>query len=140
MLSNQPLSNSEMQMINPGQANTSGTIINSNAQIRSTPTRSKSNIPKSHPVNVYLDPKYKLNTSLTALNKNQKKNSVTKVSDLRNPFKKWKPSVINRQTSKVLKAYHFNERYQGYEQTNHISNSMTGLNNINIASGTTNLT
>jgi hypothetical protein len=71
--------------------------------VKNTPSRAKSAIPKGHPVNVYTDPKFKLNKQSSLMPRASNKNSVTKISDLRNPFKKWKPSQRNKHTARNLK-------------------------------------
>lgn len=54
-------------------------------------------MPKGHPISVYTDPRYKHQNQLHSAKSNQS------IADLRNPFKKWKPTQHHRQTTKALK-------------------------------------
>jgi len=65
-------------------------------------TRVKSAIPRGHPASVYIDQKPQVLNPLMKP-KSETKSSFTKLADLRNPFKKWKPNQRNRQTTKMLK-------------------------------------
>lgn len=81
-----------------------------------TPGRIKTAIPKEHPVNVYLNPNYKM-ASATFRQKTEGRSSVTKISDLRNPFKKWKPSQRHKQTTRALKQISHLEAAQQLAQS-----------------------
>ena len=54
--------------------------------------RPQSGIPLGHPVSIYTNPNFKKHHPP----KPQDKKSNQSVSDLRNPFKKWKPSVKSK--------------------------------------------
>jgi len=56
-------------------------------------------------VSVYTNPKfnYKRDKLLASPDLMPKKASNKGVSDLRNPFKAWKPSKLSRQTNKAIK-------------------------------------
>lgn len=59
-------------------------------------------IPKEHPAAVYVNPKYRTANLKSVDKKKYDKKGIQSLSNLRNPFVKWKPSINSKRMKRAL--------------------------------------